>query len=161
MKTHAVIGLFVLSGCLFVYSCNKKTPPVNNPNPITCSLAGSTIVVNDTQYNIIQDTAYATLNNTFYAEHIVATGHGVSVEFEGTTFPAAGDYTVTTVFSEVVIGSKKVYMQYYFNGQSYGAQSGIAKVSGSGAQAITDFCKVKFKESFGEEKTISLKSDME
>ena len=147
-----------------IISCGKKKdkPDEGNNNPIVnCNLSNATLVANDTIYNIIQDTSYSTQNNTFYTEHKIGPGHGCSIEFEGLVAPIEGTYTVTPIFNEVIPGSQKVYMQYYVNGVSYNGQGGTITVKGTGTSAILEVCKVKFKESFGDEKTISLKSDSE
>lgn len=147
-----------------IISCGKKKVKNDdgNDNPIVnCNLSNATLVANDTIYNIIHDTSYATQNTTFYTEHTIGIGHGCSIEFEGLVAPVEGTYTVTPIFNEVIAGSQKVYMQYYVNGFSYNGQGGTITVKGSGTSAIIEVCKVKFKESFGDEKTISLKSDSE
>jgi hypothetical protein len=145
-----------------IFSCKKpKDPdPVVVP-PVVCNTPNSTLVKNDTTLNIATDTAYATLNNTFYTEHTIATAHGCSVEFEGGVFPPEGTYIITPVFNEVVPGSHKVYIQYYEAGNSFIGQSGNVSITGSGTSSIIEFCKIKFKDSFGSEKTLSLKTDSE
>ncbi len=152
--------LIVLICC---FSCKKKpTPDTDNPNPpVICNTADATLVKNDTILNIIADTAYPTLNNTYYTEHMINATHGCSIEFEDTVAPAAGNYVITPIFNEVVPGSHKVYIQYYLAGNSYSGQSGTVSVTGSGTSASLEFCKIKFKDSFGDEKTLSIKTDSE
>lgn len=149
---------------LFIIACGKKNKKNNNTNvipPVSCSLSMSSLTANDTVYNIIGDTAYATMNNTFYAEHTIAAGQGCSAEFEGGNAPLAGTYNITPIFTEVTPGSQKVYLLYYTGGKTYVGQSGTVIVTGAGLSAVQEFCKIKFKDSFGEEKIISLKSDSE
>lgn len=158
--SKAIFLIFMVVICII--SCKKK-PKVTDPviQPVICNTANSTLVKNDTILNIISDTAYATLNNTFYTEHVITATHGCSVEFEGTSFPAEGSYIITPVFNEVVPGSNKVYIQYYTMGNSFNAQSGNVTITGSGSSATIEFCKINFKDSFGDEKTLSLKTDSE
>lgn len=165
MKPFTFFKIGAVAFFLLVILCckKKKTDDDNNNNipVITCNLSMSTIDANDTIYNVIGDSAYATGNNTYYTEHKISNTHGCSVEFEGVTFPVAGTYSITPIFNEVIPGSKKVYIQYFKNGVSYIGQSGECKLTGAGTGATLEYCKIKFKESFGDEKTISLKSDSE
>lgn len=162
MKFYSLAG-FSLAAFFFVaLSCKKpKEPdPVIVP-PVVCNTPNSTLVKNDTLLNIASDTAYATLNNTFYTEHTISAAHGCSVEFEGAVIPAEGSYIITPVFNEVVPGSHKVYIQYYEAGNSFIGQSGTVSITGSGTAAIIEFCKINFKDSFGNDKNLSLKTDSE
>ncbi len=166
MAMKQVSFLKIGIGMLFLVvlvCCKKKKPDDNNNNPpiSNCNLTMSTLVANDTIINIVGDTAYATGNNTLYTEHKISGTQGCSVEFEGSTFPVAGTYAITPIFNDVKPGSMKVYIQYFINGTTYIGQGGDCKFTGEGTGAIIEFCKINFKESFGNEKTISLKSDSE
>lgn len=164
MKFYSGSHLLLFILFLFVVSCGKKNKKNNNNNvipPVSCSLSMSSLVANDTVYNVISDTGYATMNNTFYTEHTIAAAQGSSAEFEGGNAPLAGTYNITPVFTDVTPGSHKVYLLYYNDGKTFVGQSGTVTVTGSGMSAVQEFCKVNFKDSFGDEKTVSLKSDSE
>jgi hypothetical protein len=164
MKNYFISAFVLLISFSIAFLCCKKKKVVDdntNNNPIVCTLTTSTLVANDTIFFIEKDTAYATANNTFYTEHKISDVQGCSIEFEGSSNPVAGTYEITPVFNEVIPGSNKAYLQYYINGQSFNGLSGQVKVTGSGTTAILEFCKINFKELFGDEKIISMKSDSE
>lgn len=164
MKFNYKQYLLLLAAIISIASCGKKKPKTSdntNGTPVVCNLSMASVVVNDTVYTVASDTAYTTLNNTFYTEHKIDNGHGGSAEFEGGTYPLAGTYSITPIFTDVIPGSNKVYIQYFTNGISYNGQSGSVVVTGTGASAVIEFCKIKFMDSFGNEKTVSIKSDSE
>jgi hypothetical protein len=147
---------------LFIFSCKKdKKTTTTTTAPLFCSLQMSSIVINDTVLFIIKDTSYTTGNNTFYTEHKLSDTRGGSFDFEGTQAPVQGKYVITSNFTEVLPGSKKVYIQYFLNGTSFQAQSGEVTVTGAGTAAIVEFCKISFQNSFNDNFTISFKSDMQ
>ena len=155
-------NIFYYCILLFILSCGKKSKPDNNNNNIAnCNLSIETIQVNEIAYNILKDTAYSTQNNTYYSEHRISDGHGYSIDFAGTSLPNNNTYTITSSYSNVKSGTQNVYIQYYINSKTYVAQSGTLLVSGSAPNIQVEFCKIYFKESFGEEKTISTKTALQ
>lgn len=162
MKTAFYISICI-SLTLIMSSCGKKdkdNTTNTNTAPVFCSLQTSTLVINDTVNQLTTDTSYQTANNTFYLQYQDAAGKGCSFDFEGNQIPAEGNFTITPNFTEISPGSKKVYVQFFYNGNSFQGQSGAVKISGSGSSAIIEFCKVNFKNSFGENHTCSFKSNL-
>lgn len=153
-NSYSILGLLVV----LIFSCKKKKEDDNSNNnvaPVFCSLSPSTCVVNDTVKQIILDTSLITSNNTFHSEHLVAIDEGISADFEGSTFPLQGKYAITSSFNEVKVGSKKVYIQYFKNGEAYVGQTGEVEID---VNSIIYLCKITFKNTFGETFEVSLKS---
>jgi hypothetical protein len=155
--TYHKLGLLIVLVLLF--ACKKKSDPNTNTNiaPLFCSLADETSSVNDTIKQIMSDTSYSTGNNTFYTQHLISEDEGISLDFEGSEKPVAGDYIITPAFIEVKPGSKKCYLQYFVNGESFVAQAGKVEVGSSGSLY---FCKINFKNTFGIQYTISIKTNI-
>lgn len=156
MKTTITICVSLIC-FVWISACkkDKKTDTNTNTAPLFCNLASSTSSINDTIKQVINDTSYATANNTYYTQHLMSSDEGVSVDFEAAMFPAAGKYTIAKSFIEVIPGSKKCYVQYFRAGESYVGQSGIVEIGSDGA---IYFCKIQFKNTFGSEHIVSLKS---
>ena len=153
-----LLGLFLaIAG---ISACKKKSdPPPNNNNtaPPVCNLPAHTLSVNDTLRTFQTDSGMATANNTYNTEHVITATEGLSLDFEGNAQPATGDYTITPVFIDVVPGSKKVYLQYFYDGQPYLGQGGTLHITSSGSGLAFDFCKVECKNTFGISFTVSAK----
>lgn len=156
MKSKYSLFIVIALGFLF-FGCKKKTTNDNNNNtaPQFCNLANATSSINDTIKQINHDTSYSTGNNTFYAQHLISDDEGISVDFEGSIMPQVGNYTITSSFTEVKPGSKKCYLQYFRNGESYVGQAGQVEIGNSGSFY---FCKIVFKNTFGLQHTVSLKA---
>jgi hypothetical protein len=162
MKTAFYISISI---CLafFISSCGKKdkTNTTNtNTAPVFCSLQMATLVINDTVNQITTDTSFQTANNTYYLQYQDAAEKGCSFDFEGTQIPAEGSFAITPNFTEILPGSKKVYVQFFINGNSFQGQSGVVKITGAGSAAVIEYCKVVFKNSFGESYICSFKSNL-
>lgn len=152
-----LLGLFLaIAG---IAACNKKSDPLPDDNtaPPVCNLPAHTLSVNDTLRTIQSDTGMVTANNTYNTEHVITATEGLSFDFEGNAKPGAGDYAITPVFIDVVPGSKKVYLQYFFDGQPYLGQGGTVHVTSAGNGLAFDFCKVECKNTFGISFTVSAK----
>ncbi|MBL7765718.1 MAG: hypothetical protein JNJ58_06485 [Chitinophagaceae bacterium] len=153
--------LLILLFCSSVWSsCDKKPEEPEVPPPPVCSLTLSQLAINEVVDVIKKDTSYATANNTYYTEHTISVGEGVSFDFPKIVIPAEGEYTVTKVYTDVKPTTKYVYIQYYHAGDVYIAQSGNVTVSGFGIDIVIEFCKLVFRNSGGDELTISFKSDL-
>ena len=166
-KNNSMKKVFYISICislaLFMSSCGKKdkTNTTNtNTAPVFCSLQMATLVINDTVNQLTTDTSYQTANNTFYLQYQNAAEKGCSFDFEGTLMPTEGTFSITPNFTELLPGSKKVYVQFFINGNSFQGQSGNVKITGSGSSAIIEYCKVNFKNSFGESFICSFKANL-
>jgi hypothetical protein len=149
----------LLTFALFIASCGKKKsdPDKTTTAPINCSLQISTLVINDSVNFISSDSSYTTSNNTYYIQHQVTSIKGASFDFGGIEKPAAGTYEITPNYTEILPGVKKVYVQYFNNGESYQGQSGNVLISANGAENIIEFCKIDFKNSFNQGYTVSFK----
>lgn len=141
-------------------NCKKKKDDPNNTTtaPVVCNLAPSTVSLNDTIRQVVKDSSFATANNTYNTQHIVSAQEGVSMDFEDAVVPAPGDYTITPVFLDVIPGSKKVYVQYFHEGQPYLGQAGKVTIKQDGGTISFEFCKIYCKNTFGLGFTVSAKS---
>ena len=157
MKNVLAVSSLLLF-CILLYAC-KKDSKTDDPGtviaPVFCNLANNTSSVNDTIKQIINDTSYATSNNTYYSQHLISLEEGISVDFEGGILPVTGTYSITKSFTEVIPGSKKCYVQYFRNGESFVGQAGKVEIGSGGSIYL---CKINFKNTFGIEHTVSLKS---
>lgn len=160
MKFRIFFILLAFSAAFF--SCRKgKTNDNNNPAPVVCNTAPTTIVCNDTVMTIVQDTAYVTLNHTFYSEHSINATKGCSTEFNGTQVPIAKTYTVTKDYAQLKNNDNYVFLSYYLDGIPGTAQSGTVTISGSGLGATIEFCKVTFKDAYNHTYVVSMKTDFQ
>lgn len=149
----------LLSIAFFIASCGKKKsdPDKTNTAPINCSLQVSTLVINDSVNFISSDTSYTTSNNTYYIQHQITNIKGVSFDFGGTDKPVAGTYEITSNYTDIIPGSKKVYVQYFDNGESYQGQSGNVLISTNGNESTLEFCKINIKNTFNQGFLVSFK----
>ncbi|KXK41497.1 MAG: hypothetical protein UZ11_BCD004001946 [Bacteroidetes bacterium OLB11] len=141
----------------------KKNTSSNNQNNqiVTCTTPASAIVYDDSVFHISNDTAYLTLNNTFYSEHKISADKGCGMEYGITHIPNSGTYQITRDYSQIKIDSQKVFIQYFLNGSTYTAQSGTLSVTGTGVGATIEICKILFINNTNDSLTVSLKSDFQ
>lgn len=148
--------------CLLLVNCGKKgsnsnqNPGNTSPN-VSCKTPANVISVNNTDYAIIKDTAFSTDNQTYYLQIECDSMRGCGIHFQGTQFPDVGTFTITPKFTEVQLSSSKTYLQYFHNGQSYIAQSGILTIKKQ-ISSQPEFCKIKFTNTIGDEFEISMKA---
>ncbi len=162
MKKHLLILLILFFGILVINACKKKSNQTNNHNQtVVCTTPANSIVCNDSVFHITTDTTYATLNNTFYSEHIISGDKGCGIEYGFSHLPSAGIYTVTNNHSLIKSDTQKVFVQYFLNGNSYTAQEGTLTIIGSGVGATVEFCKLLFKSHINDSLIVSMKTDFQ
>lgn len=148
-------SLIILS-LFFLINCKKKkieTPIL----PVNCNLSANTFIKSDSVFQISSDTSYATLNNTYYCEFAINATKGIGIEFSGNTMATPGTFNITKTFTEILSASTKVYITYYEDGNNFVAQSGELLLYQNGANYRIELCKIVCKDSFGNEKVISIK----
>ncbi len=158
-KEFLLIVSFFCSFIMFT-SCKKdKKDAENNGGIISCSLPLQGLVHGDSVFTIYEDTSYLSSNQTFYNEHIVSAGFGVGIDLnEKIAEGKNGEYEITSAFNQIIITENKAYITFYYNGNSYIAQSGKILISQAESKPIIEFCKIQFKDSFGTVYQISMKT---
>ncbi len=162
MKNYFFVLFILFTGLITINACKKNTSNNNQNNQtVSCTTPASAIVCNDSVFHISNDTAYLTLNNTFYSEHKISADKGCGMEYGFTHIPNARIYNITKDYSQIKIDSQKVFIQYFSNGSTYTAQSGTMSVTGTGVGATAEICKILFINNTNDSLTVSLKSDFQ
>jgi hypothetical protein len=138
-------SLLVLAFCLAVLSSCKKDNPAPAPAPTTpnntttCSYTTNVLVIDATVKNILSDSCRV-FGTNYYTEHWVDAGktEGIAIIFNGTTPPAAGNYTAVNTFTSV--DATHVYVEYYTSTTAYQPAGGTITVTDSGTSKIYTFC---------------------
>lgn len=149
---------FIILALFFIVNCKKKkieTPIL----PVNCNLSANTLIKIDSVFQINSDTSYATLNNTYYCEFAINATKGIGIEFSGNVMATPGTFNITKSFSEILTAGTKVYITYYEDGNNFVAQSGELLLYQNGADYRIELCKIVCKDSFGNEKLISIKAN--
>lgn len=148
--------LFIILSLFFILNCKKKKIVIPTL-PVNCNLSANTLIKSDSVFQISSDTSYATLNNTYYCEFAINATKGIGIEFSGNVMASPGTFNITKSFTEILTVGTKVYITYYEDGNNYVAQSGELLLYQNGAEYRIELCKILCKDSFGNEKLISIK----
>ena len=148
--------LAVTSMMLLCIACKKDDSdpaPVNNSG---CNYSTDVVAVDGTVKNIVSDSCRV-FGSNYYTEHFADAGktEAVTIIFDGTALPAAGDYTAVNTLATV--GPGKVYVEYYTNTSAYQPASGTVNVTVNGSSRIYSFCNLSCTDG-SVTKSISLRS---
>ncbi|MFN8155021.1 MAG: hypothetical protein U0Y08_12080 [Bacteroidia bacterium] len=133
--------LAVISMMLLSISCKKEEADPAPANNSSCNYTTDVVAVDGTIKNVVSDSCRV-FGTNYYTEHFADAGktEAVTIIFDGTSLPAAGDYTAVNTFPAV--GPGKVYVEYYTNTSAYQPASGTVSVAVSGTTRIYTFCNL-------------------
>ena len=131
--------LAVLSSCKKDDTAPATNSPTNNTNPTPCNFTTDVLRIDATTKNILSDSC-RTFGSNYFSEHWVdaAKTEGIVLIFNGTTPPAAGNYTAVNTFPAV--DATHAYVEYYTSSTAYQPASGTITVTDNGSSKIYTFC---------------------
>ena len=139
------ILILAFTHCLFIFpSCKKdETAPAssstNNTNPVPCNFTTDVLRIDATTNNILSDSCRV-FGSNYFSEHWVNSGktEGIVLIFNGTTPPAAGDYSAVNTLTAV--DATHAYVEYYEGTSAYQPASGTITVADNGSSKVYTFC---------------------
>lgn len=151
--------LFFFLPAVIISSCKKNTDEhvIPDPNVTACSYQLHEMWVDGLSQTLTFDTAY-NMPQSYFSIHQVDAGNGVTYNFGTAQVPSAKKYTITSQYGSVNQQSGNVYVEFFKNGAVYIAQARYVYVANENGQITVEMCKIKCKNSFDENYTVSLKS---